>query len=666
MTAYPTLLSPFRIGSVELRNRVVSTSHQTGLVHDHAPTEDLVAYHRARARGGVGAIFLEATAVHPTGLLTPHTIGGYLPQIVPAYRRLTAALHEHDTRLFVQLFHGGREQIASSPKAPAIAPSAVPSPRFTSEPRGLTRAEIRELIDGYAAAARYAHQGGVDGLEISMAHGYLPAQFFTPGTNRREDEYGPDGENRLRFALQVLEAVRERSAGAMAVGVRLAADEMAPGALNADGCAEIATALRRSGLVDFVSFAMGRSDSYAASTYIAPPPPAPLNAIAEPVRRMRSALPGCPLIATTRVVDVTAAEELVASGAADLVGMTRALIADPELIAKNAPGEAYGDGPRGGGSGVIECIGCNQGCIGHYHAGVPIACTVNPRTGRERHLTPLTLLPSRPARRVLVVGAGPAGLAAALEAAGAGDEVVVAERQDAIGGQLRIAGHAPAHHETWERYLRSTGDRLKRANVDLRLSTTVTAADTGHYDLVVVATGARPFTPELPGLSCHAMQAWDAIQRPEVVRGPVLVADWGGGWTGLDAAETLARAGLPVTLACAAVTPGETLHQYQRNLYLARLDRLGVPILHHTELTAAADGDNNMTVLRHVFSGRTQPLPDIETLVLAQGRVPDDALWQSLEGRPRYLRAGDVLGPRSAEEAILEGTLAARGEPSDT
>jgi 2,4-dienoyl-CoA reductase-like NADH-dependent reductase (Old Yellow Enzyme family) len=226
--AYEALLSEVRLGPAVLRNRVVSTAHQTGLVHDHLPTADLVAYHEARARGGVGAVFLEATAVHPTGLLTAHTVGGYLPEIAGAYERLGEAIRGHGARLLVQLFHGGREQIAAPPLPPAIAPSAIPTPRFRAEPRALTRAEIDDLIAGYAASARLCRDGGVDGVEISMAHGYLAAQFFAQSTNTRDDDYNGDLHARLRFAREVITAVREAAGDRVAVGVRLAADEITP------------------------------------------------------------------------------------------------------------------------------------------------------------------------------------------------------------------------------------------------------------------------------------------------------------------------------------------------------------------------------------------------------------------------------------------------------
>ena len=642
---FPTLLSPATLGPLEVRNRLVSTSHQTSLVHDHLPTDDLLAYHEARARGGVGAIFLEATAIHPTGLLTAHTMGGYLPEIVPAYRGLADAVHRHDARLLVQLFHGGRELIASAPRPPAVAPSAVPSLRFKSEPRALTLTEIQELIAGYAAGARHAREGGLDGVEISIAHGYLPAQFLSVLSNRRGDRYDGSTDARLRFVRELLEAVRDAAGTELTVGARLAADELVAGGLGVQECIEIAGSLHREGLVDFASLALGHSAYPAASTWIAPPPPTPRNAIADPAAAIRAAVPGLVVIATTRVVELADAERIIAHGTADLVGMTRAMIADPELLAKTLEGRERE---------VISCVGCNQACIGHYHAGVPIGCTVNPRTGRERVMHPA---PERRGRRVLVIGAGPAGAAAALEAALASDSVTLVEREDEIGGQLRLAGLAPAHIELWERYRRSTVDRLDAAGVEVQLGVEADAELAAGFDVVVLASGARPYEPALPDEPGFAVcQSWNAIADPSRIRGPALVADWGGGWEGLDAAECLALEGLAVTLACAAPVPGETLHQYQRNLYLARLDELGVPILHHMAL--ARDGDR--VALTHVFSQRTRALPETATLVLAQGRVPADELWAQLEAHPGAARVGDVLGPRTMEEAVLEGTRAAR------
>jgi 2,4-dienoyl-CoA reductase-like NADH-dependent reductase (Old Yellow Enzyme family) len=649
--ALPALMAPIALGPVELRNRVVSTSHQTSLVHHHLPTEDLIAYHEARARGGAGAIFIEATATDPTGLLTAHTIGGFLPEVVPAYRRLADAVHGHGTKLFVQFNHGGREQISASPRAPTAAPSAVPSLRFKTEPRALTHREISTLIEGYAISTDHAAQGGLDGVELSISHGYLPAQFLSRQSNRRGDRYAGSATARLRFSREVLHAMRDAlGARPMAVGARMSADELTPGGMSVADCIEAVQELHAEGLLDFVSLVLGHSAFPSASTWIAPPPPTPAAVIALPSAAVRAAIgPGLKVLATTRVVDLEAADRMIRDGVADLVGMTRALIADPELIAKTLAGAT---------EEVIECIGCNQACIGHYHAGAPIGCAVNARTGRERTLGAGTrhAVSDRTgaARRLLVIGAGPAGAAAAIEAARAGDEVTLVEREPELGGQLRLAGLAPAHVELWERYRRSTTARLRAAGVTLRLDTEADAAFAAGFDAVVLATGARPYLPAMPVTSLGIVPAWDAIRAPEDVTGPVLVADWGGGWDGLDAAERVAGAGHAVTLACAGLVPGETLHQYQRNLYLGRLDEQGIVMLHHHEL--ALEGD--AIELRHVFSGATRPLPEIATLVLAQGRVPADDLWEALESHPSAVRAGDVLGPRTLEEAVLEGTRA--------
>jgi len=604
------LFSPLALGPVELPNRIVSTAHQTTLVHEHLPTDDFVAYHEARARGGAGLIVLEATAVHPSGLLTSHTLGGYLPEIVDGYRRVAAAVQPHGTRLYVQLLHGGREQIAGPPRPPAIAPSAVPSPRFRAEPRALTGDEIEELVAGYARCAELAAEAGLDGIELSAAHRYLIEQFLDPELNLREDEWADGG----RFLVGVVRAVRAAAPG-LGLGVRLSADSPRAG--------RIAELLVAEG-VDYLSLALGDSATYLGSVGIVPPPPVEEAAIAS---RTEPFALGPPRIATSRMIDVEVADRLIASGGAEALGMTRALITDPELPAKARAGRVRE---------IIGCTGCNA-CIAHYHAGTPLRCASNPRTGRE-----LTLGAPEAAekKRLVVVGGGPAGIAAAVEAGRAGHEVVLVEHSDRLGGQIALAGAAPGGAEVSRRFLANAERQLEVAGVEVRLDTEAWP----EADAAVLATGARPYRGD------EGLTAWDVLSGvlPDGER--VLVADWGGDPSGLDAAEVLAAAGKQVTLAVASVAVGELVHQYRRNLYLQRLYRAGVRILHHHELASGP-------VLRNVFASELTVSIEADAVVLALGRVP--VTVEPPSGIP-VERAGDCLSPRSLEEAVLEGTLAAR------
>lgn len=627
MEALDHLLAPLGLGPVRLPNRIVSTSHQTTLVEDHLPTEEFVAYQGARAAGGAGLIVMEAVAVAPSGLLTSHTLAGYFDSTGDGYRRIAAAVQAHGTKLFVQLFHGGREVISSAPRPEVVSASARPSGRFQTEPRALRTDEVEELVASYGRCAGIAAAAGLDGIEVTGAHGYLLEQFFDPELNDREDRYGDPAA----FVTEVLGSVRAAAPG-LALGLRLSADSAAAQAI----------APRIVGLVDFVHLAIGHSATFIASTGIAPPPPTPRNAAAELTEPFKL---GVPVLATTRIVDPAEADALIASGAADAVGMTRALITDPELPSKVRAGRA---------DRVVGCIGCNA-CIAHYHAETPIRCSMNPRAGRELTL-PLPG-PGGARRRVVVVGAGPAGLAAAAAAGAAGEDVVILERAAGIGGQARLFGAAPGHAETARTLVANYEMLLAKAKVELRLGT---EADPDAIallapDLVVLATGARPYQPALDLGEVPVHQAWDVLAgaRPS---GRVLVADWGGEPTGFDTAELLAAAGHEVTLVTAAPMPGFSVHQYARHQYLARLERAGVTIASGLELDSATPGEVRC---RSIFAPERQVTFAADAVVTALARVPDDTLAGALRDADiPFEAAGDCRSPRSLEEAILEGTLA--------
>jgi 2,4-dienoyl-CoA reductase-like NADH-dependent reductase (Old Yellow Enzyme family)/NADPH-dependent 2,4-dienoyl-CoA reductase/sulfur reductase-like enzyme len=622
------LFRPLAIGPAELPCRIVSTAHQTTLVHDHLPTDDFVAYQQARARGGAGLIVMEAVAIAPSGLLTAHTLGGYLDGMVDGYRRVAAAVQAEGTKLFVQLFHSGREVIAAAPRPVVVSASALPSHRYHTEPRALRTDEVEEIVAGYARSAALAADAGLDGIEVTAAHGYLAEQFFAPEWNRRDDRYGEPA----RFVTEVLEAVRAAAPG-LALGVRLSADS-APARAVAPALAP---------LVDYVHVAVGNSATFDGCSGIVPPPPAPRNLIADLTEPFKL---GPPLIATTRVVDPVEADRLLAGGAADAFGMNRALIADPDMPRKARAGEA-----------PLRCIGCNA-CIAHYHAETPIRCAQNPRTGRERTLP--RPAPASSPQRVVVVGAGPAGLAAAAEAGATGHDVVVLERTERIGGQVWLAGRAPGHEELAESLIANYEALLDRAGVELRLNTEADAdAIAGlEPDLVVLATGARPAPPRQPLEGIAVAQVWDVLAgaRPD---GRILIADWGGDPAALDCAELLAAEARDVTLAVGALMPGETLHQYTRNGYIARLSRAGVRIEHYLGLESARGG---VVRFRNIFAPDLQTEIPADALLVALGRVPDDGLGDALRARDDLVveEAGDCRSPRSIEEAVLEGTLAAR------
>jgi 2,4-dienoyl-CoA reductase-like NADH-dependent reductase (Old Yellow Enzyme family)/thioredoxin reductase len=623
------LLAPLAIGPVTLPCRIVSTSHQTTLVADHLPTEDFVAYQGARAAGGAGLIVMEAVAVAPSGLLTAHTLAGYFDATVEGYRRVAAAVQPHGTKLFVQLFHGGREVISSAPRAEVVSASARPSQRFQTEPRALRTDEVEALVASYGRCAELAAAAGLDGIEVTGAHGYLLEQFFDPELNDRDDRYGDPAA----FVTEVLAAVGHAAPG-LALGIRLSADSAAARAI----------APRLAGTVDYIHLAIGNSATFVGSTGIAPPPPTPRNTVADLTEPFRL---GVPILATTRIVDPVEADALIARGAADAVGMTRALITDPELPRKIRAGQV---------DSVVRCIGCNA-CIAHYHAETPIRCAQNPRAGRELTLPAPGADGSR--RRVVVVGAGPAGLAAAAEAGAADDEVIVLERAERIGGQARLFGAAPGHEETAQALIANYEMLLGRENVEMRLGEEADPAVIAALspDLVVLATGARPYAaaPDLGDVP--VLPAWDVLAgaRPS---GRALVADWGGDPTGLDCAELLAAAGREVTLVTAAPMTGFSVHQYARHQYLARLERAGVTLVPGLELDSAA-GDE--VLCRSIFAPERKTPFAVDAVVTALGRVPEDGLARALHAAAiPYKSAGDCRSPRGLEEAILEGTMAAR------
>lgn len=642
---FPRLFSPLRIGPVEIPNRVVSSGHDTVMVDDGKITDQLIAYHRARAEGGTGLIVVQVAGVHESARYTSHVLMAVDDSCLPGYRRLAEAVHSCGTVLFGQLFHPGREVMESTDgTAPVpVAPSAVPNERFHVMPRALRPAEITGIVDGYGAAAARLTSAGLDGVEIVASHGYLPSQFLNPHVNRRDDRYGGTPENRLRFLYEVAEAVRQRSGPGAAVGIRISVAERDPAGLPEDIAIHACAALASAGLIDYVSVTTGTSASLAGSDHIVPEMTWRTGYTAPGARRMKDAV-AVPVLVAGRINQPQDAEIILESGDADACIMTRALICDPVMPALAAQGRT---------DDIRACIACNQACIGHFHAGYPISCIQHPETGRELRYG--RRRPAARARTILVAGGGPAGMKAAAVAAERGHTVVLHESAGRLGGQVLLAERLPGRAE-FGGAVTNLERELSRAGVKVVLHSTVTSeVVTGQApDLVIVATGARPYRPplEIDGDPVVA-DAWDIIRGRELPSGHAVVVDWRGDWTGIGTARILAARGHRVTLAVTGYAAAEHLQQYVRDTHLAALRKAKVTVI---PLVRPYGIDDDTIYLQHVLTEEPVIIDDISATVLACGHQPDSALLADLEelGIPAF-GVGDCLAPRTVEEAVLEG-----------
>ena len=643
---FPHVFSPLTIRNVTVKNRIFSSAHGT-MIASASVNDDLIAYHEARARGGAGLIIVEVASVHPTSRYSEHLLNAETDACIPGYQRLTERLKQHGCRVFAQLFHGGREILHSGDgsASAAYAPSSIPNDRFHVMPRAMPTALVREVVSAYGDAAARLERGGVDGVEVVASHGYLPSQFLNPHVNVRTDQYGGSFEHRLQFVREVVADIRAK-VGDLVIGLRISATEQDSTGLDDALVADICAALDRPDSFDYYSIVTGTSASLGGSVHIAPPMAFNVGYVA-PYAASVKARVDKPVFAAGRFNQPQLAEQLIASGDADMCAMTRALICDPQMPVKAEQGRS---------EDIRACIGCNQACIGHILAGYPVSCIQHPETGRELQFADKA--PAATPRTVLVAGAGPGGMKAAVVAAERGHRVTLYEQSTQLGGQTLLAQLLPGRAEFGGIVTNFTRE-LELAGVEVIKGKAVDRAlvDAKKPDVVVLATGAAPYLPPIEGGDeAHMVDAWQVIRGEANVGASVVIADWRCDWVGMGLAEKLARDGCRVRLCVNGNFPGQMIQQYVRDSWLGKLHELGVEIIPMVRLYGA---DSDTAYFEHATSDQPVVCEDMETLVLALGHTPQDALEASLDGYAgELIPIGDCLAPRTVEEAVLEGLKA--------
>jgi 2,4-dienoyl-CoA reductase-like NADH-dependent reductase (Old Yellow Enzyme family) len=643
MIKFPHLFSPLQIRSVTIPNRILSTGHDTDLGRHGLPGEELIAYQRARAKGGAGLIIVQVVGVHDTARYTSEVLMGTSDDCIPHFKRLFHSIKAEGTRAFVQLFHPGRELLSrrNGVAQPAYSASWSPTERFRIVPRALAMDEVSEIVECYGATARRMAEAGADGVEVVASHGYLPAQFLSPTVNHREDKYGGSFENRLRFMRDIVASVRRQAPSELIVGTRISSNDY-----DADGFTDADTVSICSALgsdFDYFNVIAGTSASSSGAVHIAPPMTVENAYLAPFARRLKQTI-SKPVFVAGRINQPQDAEKIIAQGAADMCGMTRAMICDPKMPLKAREGRT---------EDIRACIACNQACIGHAQLGLSISCIQYPESGRE--LAFGTRPHTRNPRRVMVVGGGPAGMKAAAVAAEIGHEVTLYESSKRLGGQVHLAQLLP-HRSEFGGLVTNLSRELELSGAAVRLNCSVTAdvIAAARPDVVIIATGSVPQMPRFEqGGGNHAVLAEQVISGETKTGGRVVIYDWLADWIGVGVAEKLASEGVHVRLAVNGVCAAASIQNYVRDSAIACLHRFGVETLPFMRLYGA---EGTTVYFLHTASQESVVLEDVDTLVVAAANRPVDELAASVRklGIEVHL-IGDALTPRTAEEAVFEG-----------
>lgn len=633
--SFPRLFTPGKIGSMEVRNRIIgSPMERNYCTAEGRVTQRYVDYLEARSRGGIGLLYTEATYVDPRGKGREFQMGLHDDDLIPDFKRLVAAVQRHGARIGPELNYGGRVVDPVVSGLQSRAPSVVPYVGAGgASPVAFDRTQIKEIVERFAAAAARAIAAGCDFVGIHGAHGYLLSQFVSPFCNHRDDEYGGDLQGRIRFPLEVIAAIRRAIGPDVPLLYRISGDEhLANGTTLADVCA-FAPQLQAAG-VDLIDVSAGM---YETNWWITQPMEMPQGVLAPLARAVRAHVQ-VPVSVSGRITDPSVAEHVIESGDSDFVTLGRAMHADPEFPNKARDGRL---------DDICTCIACNQGCSDTHARGLPIVCLVNTATGREREYA---IRPAAQGKRIIVVGAGPAGLEAARVLALRGHRVTVFERDSEPGGQLLLNRFVPgreemAGHVPWLAGAASKAGVRLEFNVQADLPMVMGE----QPDIVVIATGAVPGIPQIPGvMSSPIVNAYDVLRRPIGGIGRALVI--GGGIRGVGVARVLAEKGVEIVLVEAGAELVTDIASRSRRFQIQGLaDRSNITV--HRGVTVEELKEHSAVLC----NGKAQwEIGDIDIVVPTRLLVPVNDLANALYNDTSIYLIGDCVHPRNALDAIHE------------
>lgn len=632
MTAYESLFQPLQIRNLTIRNRFLSTSHGPAYLLAGNITDRYVAYQAEKAKGGVGLTqFGGATAISAENSYYYGQINGSTDAVIPQFRQMAAAIHEHGAHCTVQLTHGGRrERWDLTNWLPTFSASPLREIIHGTFPATMEDYDIRRTIENYADAAARVRDGDVDGVEISCQAGTLIEQFWSPAMNLRTDSYGGSLANRMRLGLEVLEAVRKRLGDDYVIGIRMPGDEMLKGGLNRDDCVEIAQTYASSGLIDFISVVGAQASDYKSEAKIWPTMWVPSGAYLPLAKTIRDEVGGkVKIFHAARMTDAATAEHAVKGGFVDMVGMTRAFIADPHHINKLRAGDE---------ENIRPCVGVGY-CVDRAIKGVDALCAHNVATSREATI-PQVVRPAAVKKKVVVVGGGPAGMEAARVSALRGHSVVLFEAASELGGQLLLAARA-----TWRRDLAGITAWLSRQMeirmVDVRTNTYAGLEDVlaENPDAVIIATGGLPNVGRFDGADL-ATTVWDVLSNSAPVGEDLLIVDENGTASTASTAEFCAAKGAKVRIATPDREFGREIGGTNLGAHMTELYARDVAIQTDTRVVALTRAGNKISaVLENTYSEKQQVLL-FDQVIGDNGTLPNDELYHAL--KPLSSNLGEV------------------------